>query len=344
MRGKTIAAAFWLALAATSGLRAQDVAAFYADKTISFLVAAGAGGGYDLYARSLARHMSKHIPGNPAFAIQNLPGGGGIVAANTLYNTSKRDGTAIAILASSVFLASTLGDPATKFDNLKFSPVGNMNEEVDTCPVWHATGLKSIDDMRARDVVIGTTGAGSNSHTFPLGMNAIIGTRFKPILGYPGVGRMTSMERGEIDGACGIFVSTLLTQFAKQVASGELRVLVQMGLSRHPAFANVPNALELAPDEKARGVLELLFAQLALGRPVLAPPDLPPDRVRALATAFDRTMADPAFIEEATRTGLERRWFGADRVREVMAKMETAPADARTRVRGLLGIAAKPGP
>ena len=317
---------------------AQDVAAFYADKTINFTVAAGAGGGYDLYARTLARHMSRHIPGNPAFAIQYMPGGGGIVAANNLYGVARRDGTAIAILASSTFLASSLGDPQTKFENLKFTLVGNMNEEVDTCSVWRTTGIRDINDLKSRDVVIGTTGVGSNSHTFPLGMNNVIGTKFKPILGYPGVGRINSMESGEIDGACGIFVSTLATQFATQIACGQLRVVVQMGLSRHPDFSNVPNALELASNEEGRLTLELLFAQLALGRPILAPPDLPTERAKALTDAFDKTMADPQFQQEASNINLELRWFNASRMKDVMIKMAAAPAKVKAAVRDVLGM------
>ncbi len=336
MRNRALAALAALLCPGAVPARAQDVAGFYADKTITLNVAAGPGGGYDLYARALARHMGKYIPGAPSIAIQYMPGGGGLVAANNLYGAAKRDGASMAMLASSVFLLASLGDPQARFENLKFTPVGNMNEESDTCSFWHTTGIRSIGDLRARDAVIGTTGVGSNSHTFPLGMNAVIGTRFRAVLGYPGAGRITSMEQGEIDGACGVFVSTLGAQFARQLETGQLRVVVQMGLSRHPAFPDAPNALDLAPDEGGRLALELLFAQLALGRPVLAPPGVPPERARALAEAFDKTMADLRFLEEARTAGLELRWFGAGRMKDVMEKMAHAPEPVKARVRALL--------
>ena len=317
---------------------AQEPSAFYADKTILFSVAANAGGGYDLYARTLARHMGRHIPGNPSISVQNIPGGGGMIAANGLYATAKRDGTAMGMIPSSLYLSAALGDPQARFDDLKFSFVGNMNEEVDTCSVWRTTGVRNAADLTKLDVVIGTTGVGSNSHTFPVAMNGVIGTRFKTVIGYPGFGRTTSMERGEIDGACGVFVSTLKTQYAPFVASGDMRVVLQMGLARHPDLPDIPNALELARDEDGRLTLQLLFAQLALGRPILGPPGVPEDRAKALAEAFDRTMADPAFVADAAKEGLETRWFGAGRMRETMEKMTRAPEAVKQRAREVLGM------
>jgi tripartite-type tricarboxylate transporter receptor subunit TctC len=318
--------------------QAQDHAAFYADKTISFIVASGPGGGYDMYARMLTRHFGRHIPGNPSFAVQYLPGGGGIVAANNLYGLSRRDGTAMGLLASSTFLLAAIGDQHTKFENLKFTFIGNMNEEADTCSVWRTTGIRSVDDLKSREVIIGTAGVGSNSHTFPLGMNAVIGTRFKTIPGYSGGAqvRTTAMERGELHGSCGIFVSTLGAQFGQPLAEGKLSVVLQMGLSRHPKYKDVPNALELAPDEAGRQALELLFAQLALGRPILAPPDVPKPRAELLSKAFADTMRDPQFLAEAEKASVETRWFAGERMRDVMLQMEQAAPATKQRVRAIL--------
>lgn len=323
----------------TTPVMADDISAFYSGRTISMIVASGPGGGYDLYARTLVRHYGRHIPGNPNFAVQYVPGGGGIVAANNVYGLARRDGSAMGLLASSTFLLAAVGDPNTKFDNLKFTFIGNMNEEVDTCSVWHTTGIKSVEDLTTREVIIGTAGPGSNSQTFPLGMNSVLGMKFKAIPGYHGGAqiRTTAMERGELQGTCGIFVSTLGAQFPKQLADGHLRVVLQMGLSRHPDYKDVPNALELAKTSDGRAALELLFAQLALGRPVLAPPDIPADRAAALQKAFNATMTDPQFVEEATKTRVELRWFGADRMKEVMERMEAAPKNVKEDVRKLLG-------
>ena len=329
---------FGLAYVTSSHVLAQDAGQFFADKTISFIVASGPGGGYDMYARLLTRHFGRHIPGNPPFAVQYLPGGGGIVAANNLYGLSKKDGTVMGLLASSTFLLAAVGDQHTKFENLKFTFIGNMNEEADTCSVWHTTGIKSVQDLKSRDVIIGTAGVGSNSHTFPLGMNAVIGTRFKTIPGYSGGAqiRTTAMERGELHGSCGIFVSTLGAQFGQPLSEGKLNVVLQMGLTRHPKYKDVPNALELATDDAGRQSLELLFAQLALGRPILAPPDVPKDRAEFLSKAFEATMRDPQFLSEAEKTNVETRWFDGPRMRDVMMKMESAPPSIKTRVKQIL--------
>jgi tripartite-type tricarboxylate transporter receptor subunit TctC len=269
-----------------------------------------------------------------------VPGGGGIVAANNVYGLARRDGTAMGLLASSTFLLAAVGDANTKFDNLKFTFIGNMNEEVDTCSVWHTTGIKSAADLRTREVIIGSAGPGSNSQTFPLAMNNVLGMRFKVIPGYQGGAqiRTTAMERGELQGTCGIFVSTLGAQFPQQLADGQLRVILQMGLSRHPSYKDVPNALELATDANGRAALELLFAQLALGRPILGPPDIPADRAAALQKAFNSTMTDPQFLADAEKLRVELRWFGADRMKDVMERMEAAPKAVKDDVRKLLNV------
>ncbi len=319
---------------------ADTVTDFYKGKTISMIVASGPGGGYDLYARTLVRHYPRHIPGSPNIVIQYLPGGGGIVAANNVFAVAPRDGTGMGMLSSSTFLLAAVGDPNTKFDNLKFTFIGNMNEEVDTCSVWHTSGINSADDLKTREVIVGTAGAGSNSHTFPVGMNSVLGLKFKPIAGYQGGTpiRVTAMERGELQGMCGVFVSTVQSQLTRQLAGGQLKVILQMGLSRHPDFKDVPNALEMAKDPNGRAALELLFAQLALGRPVLGPPDIPADRAAALQKAFDATMDDPQFRAEAEKTRVELRWFGAARMKEVMERMEAAPKPVKDDVRKLLNV------
>lgn len=319
---------------------ADAVADFYAGKTISLIVASGPGGGYDLYARTLVRHYPRLIPGAPTMVIQYVPGGGGIVAANNVYGLARRDGTGMGLLASSTFLLAAVGDANTKFDNLKFTFIGNMNEEVDTCSFWHTTGIKSVEDLKTREVIIGAAGPGSNSLTFPLGMNSVLGFRFKAIPGYHGGAqiRTTAMERGELQGTCGIFVSTMNAQFPKQLADGHLKVILQMGLSRHPDYKDVPNALELATDANGRAALELLFAQLALGRPILGPPDIPAERAAALQKAFDATMEDAQFRAEAEKTRVELRWFGAARMKDVMERMEAAPKPVKEDVRKLLNV------
>jgi tripartite-type tricarboxylate transporter receptor subunit TctC len=337
-RSMICAAALGASSLAGPAALADEVADFYKGKTLSMIVASGPGGGYDLYARTLIRHFPRHIAGNPNIVIQYLPGGGGIVAANTLYGVSPRDGTAMGLLASSTFVVAAVGDRQTKFENLNFSFIGNMNEEADTCSVWRTTGINSVADLKNREIIIGTAGPGSNSHTFPLAMSSVLGLKIKLIPGYQGGAqiRTSAMERGELDGTCGIFVSTLGAQFARQLKEGDMKVILQMGLARHPSFKDVPNALELATDPDGKAALQMLFAQLALGRPILGPPEIPPARLKALQAGFKSTIEDPQMQADAKKSRIELRWFDGDKMREVMASMQNAPENVKANVRRLL--------
>jgi tripartite-type tricarboxylate transporter receptor subunit TctC len=315
--------------------RAETPAEFFRGKSVTLGVGSGPGGGYDAYSRSLSRYYSRFIPGNPAVVIQYVPGAGGMVVANNTYSVAAKDGTFMAMIPSSVLLDGVLGSSAAKFDVQKFTLIGNMNEEADTCSVWHTTGIKTAQDLMTRETIIGTAGPASNSHTFPLVMNAIIGTKFKLIPGYGGGStlRIVAMEKGELQGACGIFVSTVLSQFGSQVKDGKLKVVLQMALERHPAFADVPNAVEFAKTDEDRQMLLLFFGQLALGRAIFAPPGVPADRARALSEAFAATMKDPAFQAEAQKLHLETRWFGPDRMKTVIDQMAATPANIREKAR-----------
>lgn len=326
---------------ASPSLHAQDAETFFAGKTINLIVASTPGGGYDAYARVLERHFPRHIPGRPSLTIQYIPGGGGMVAANTVFNLARKDGTTLAMLASSSFLVGALGEPLAKFDITKFTPVGNMSEETDTCSVWHSTGVKDHRDFLQTPLIVGTAGIGSNSQTFPMAMNDVLHAKFKFVTGYQGSAtlRTTAMESGELQATCGIFVSTLSSQLDGLLSDGRLKVVLQMGLSRHPKFPDVPNALELAPDEAGRKAFELLFAQLALGRPILAPPGVPKTIAQALAKAFADTMNDPAYLADAQRLKLETRWFGPERMDHIMAQMNQAPEPVKAKVRRMLNIA-----
>ena len=329
--------AAFIALGALPGA-AQD-GGFYAGKTISLAVPSGPGGGYDTYARTFARHFPNHIPGKPQIVVQNTPGGGGLVAANNLYNLAPRDGTALAVLASSSFLVAALGEKLAKFDNLKLTPIGNLSEESDTCSVWHKSGIENTQDLFTKETIVGSEGIGSNSQTFPMAMNELLGMKFKIIPGYRGTQlRSAAMERGELHGACGIFVSTLNALFARQLKEGTWRVVLQMGLSRNPRFPDVPNALELAKTPDAKAALTTMFAQLALGRPLYGPPDVPAAQAGTLQKAFAATMEDPEYAAEAKKLGLDRRWFGPDRMNEIMRDMNNASEPVKVRLRKILNI------
>ena len=318
---------------------AQDVEQFYTGKAITIAVPSGPGGGYDTYARTLARHYAKHIPGHPQIIVQNVPAGGGMVAANNTFNISPRDGTALAVLASSSLLVGALGEPQARFNNLKFTMIGNMSEEWDTCSVWHTANVKDHRDFLTKEVIIGSEGSGSNSQTFPAVMNEVLKSKLKFISGYTGTQlRVAAMERGELQGACGVFVSTLTSLFQRQLDAGQMRVVLQMGLSRNPKFPDVPNALELASDAEGRDTLALMFAQLALGRPLFGPPDMPADRAKALTEAFAKTMQDPDYLADAAQVKIDTRWFGPQRMVEVLQQIDAAPEPIKARARRILNI------
>jgi tripartite-type tricarboxylate transporter receptor subunit TctC len=328
-----------LALTPIAHAASPDVATFYTGKSITLTVPGGPGGGYDAYARTLAQFFPKYIPGHPSVVLQYLSGGGGMIAANQIYNVANKDGTAIALLQSSTFLVGILGDHNAKFDDLKFTFVGNMNQEVDTCSVWHSTGIKDAEGFLHGGVILGSTGPGSNGQTFPMAMIDALGANFKLIPGYSeGTARVLAMERGEVQATCGTFVSTLHSQLAKWVDDGELRVVLQMGLARHPSLKDVPNALELAQDDETRQELRVLFSQLFLGRPIVAPPGVPADRAAVLSKAFEETMNDSQFLEMAARTKLEMRWYGEAQMKKAMTDMTTISAPVKIRLARVLGV------
>jgi tripartite-type tricarboxylate transporter receptor subunit TctC len=265
-----------------------------------------------------------------------MPGAGGLIAANNIFNVARRDGSVIAMFPASILLDGALGNPNVKFDLAAFTPIGNMNAENDNCIVWGGRGFDTTEDIFSKTIITGATGQSSNSYIYPALMNAVLGTKFKLIPGYPGTERIRIMEKGELDAACGVFTSTVLTQLPSYLTDHKIRVIVQMGLSRHPAFASVPNALDLARTDDQRKVLSLAFSPLEMGRPVLAPPAVPADRAAALQRAFADSLTSPALISDAERANLELRWFDATRLAGVLSDMASTPDAVKKRTRDLL--------
>lgn len=309
---------------------------FYQGKTVTLISGNSAGGGYDTYARLLLRHIRKYIPGQPNLVVQNMPGAGGMIAANHIANVASRDGTVFALFPASTLLDAVLGKGAAKFAPDTFTPIGNMNAEYDNCVVWRGRGIASADDVFRREVVTGATGQSSNSYVYPALMNVVLGTKFKLITGYPGNERMLVMEKGELDAACGIFTSTLQSTFASHVRAGKIEAILQMGLGRHPALPNVPSALDLAKTEEQRQILRLAFSPLEMGRSFFAPPGVPADRAQALQKAFRAAMTDRELLEEGAKANMELRWFDAARLTEIIRGMASSPEAVRAKVRSLL--------
>jgi tripartite-type tricarboxylate transporter receptor subunit TctC len=312
---------------------AQTPEAFYAGKTINVVVGFEAGGGYDAYARLLARHMSRHA-GGANIVVQNRPGAGSLVAANYLFNVAPRDGTVFGIVSSGVLFDPLFGNKAAQFEPTEFSWLGSVNREVSTCQVWHTAPIKTFEDARNTSIAVGGTGAGADSHLFPQTLNAVLGTKFKIVSGYPGATSVfLAMERGELHGICGIYWSTLKAQRADWLRQGILRPLVQLALDKHPEYPDVPLVLDFAANPEERAALELVFAPMALARPFLGPPGIPADRLAFLRRAFELTIADAEFKAEAERLKLEVSPLSADEIIALLRRLYQTPASVVERAK-----------
>jgi tripartite-type tricarboxylate transporter receptor subunit TctC len=301
------ALAAWLFAASHSAAQSpSSVESFYTDKKVRMLVGYGVGTGNDLYMRLLARHIGKHIPGRPTIVPENMPGAGSMVMMNYLYNIAARDGTVIGVPSRNLAVEPLLGNEQARYEALKFNWLGSMSRDVSTCITWHTSGINTILDATRRDVPVGATGAPADSNIFPKLLNAVLGTKFKTVLGYPDSAAVgVAMERREIDGYCSFTWSAIKSARPQWVADKQINVLLQLSLSKHPELPDVPLVMDLAKDEASRQIFALAFGTQKMGRPAAAPPGIPADRADALRQAFDATMADPEFLEDSRRSVLE---------------------------------------
>jgi len=340
---KTPAATLALLLCAAGPAGAQDeIAAFYQGKQLRIVVGTAPGGGYDLFARIVARHIVAHIPGHPSVIVQNLPAAGGLLMTNQLFATAPRDGTVIGAPINGIPTAPLLMPDGARFDAAKLIWLGSTNREPYVAFVWHTAPVQSLAELRAREVVVGATAPGTTMVDFPLVTNAIIGTKFKIVRGYEGTPQInTAIERGEIQGQGGIGWAAVRAQVPQWIADGKIRVIAQYGLTRHPGLADVPSMLELAANEADRRAMTMLFARTEYGRPYFLPPEVPAARVEALRRAFDATMRDADFIAEAARLQLDIDPMRGEDVQALVAELARTPADVVARVRGILAGAGR---
>ena len=284
------------------GAMAQNSEAFYRANKLTLGASSNVGGSYDAYMRLLARHMARHIPGTPAIVVQNVPAGGGMVLANMIYNTAAKDGSYIGVLHGTTLQEEVLGSPAVRFEGRRFAWIGNMMSDVDTCVMAASSGIKSAADFFTREVVVGATGTAAQGYSFPIIYNAILGTKFKVIAGYPGTPeRVLAMERGELQGACGITTTSFGSILERQAKEGKVIMVAQAGGRKDAAYPHVPNMLDFAKTEEDRHAMQFVFSPLDLGRPLAAPPETPPERLAILRRAFDATMKDAEFLDEAAK-------------------------------------------
>ncbi len=332
-------------LALPSAAAAQSVADFYRGKQITLLIASGAAGGYDTYARVFARHFGNHLPGEPTIIPKNVPAAGGLTATNTLYSVSARDGLTIGALTNGVAMDPLFGNPAARFDALKFNWIGSIGKLQNVCATWIDSPIKTIAAAKTREVVVAAAGATSNTAVVPRVLNALLGTRFKVVAGYdPGAGLNLALEGREVEGICGLSWSTLKASRPVWIREHKLNVILQMALAKLPELAAVPSALDLLADPTSRQVLELILIRQEMGRPLVAPPEVPAERVAALRAGFAATMADRDLLAEAERFQMEIDPLSGEEVGKLLAKAYAAPRAIVVRAARLVEPAVRKGP
>jgi tripartite-type tricarboxylate transporter receptor subunit TctC len=329
MRGTYAALTLVLgAIVAPAVAFADPVEDFYKGRSISWILSAGAGGGYSTYAQAFAPYFSAHIPGKPNIVIQNMPGGGGIRAMLYLDAVAPKDGSTIGLVHSSVPFAPLYGVRGAKFDPRRMNWIGSIDAATGICVAWHTAGIATWQDLLDKPFVVGGSGAGSQMETMPAMLNKLFGTKMKVISGYKGGNDIyLAMERGEVQGRCGGLISSISATRPDWFPEKKITVPVQISIARNPMFPNVPAIVEFAKDDHTRQVLHLILAPENMDRPILAPPGVPSERVAALRAAFHAAMNDPGFIAEARKEHLEIQEISGDRVAQIINDAFALPAD-----------------
>jgi len=317
---------------------AQSPAEFYKGKNVELDIGYSVGGGYDVYARLLARHMGRHIPGNPTIVPKNVEGAGSLRLANVLYNTAPKDGTVFGTIGRGTGFDPLFGVKA-QFEGTKFNWIGSANDEVSVCVAWQDTGIIKFEDLLTKEMIVGGTGPSADTDQFPRIVNGVLGTKMRIISGYPGGNDISlAMERGEVQGRCGWSWSSVVATRKNWLDEKKINVLLQLALEKHPDLPNVPLVTDLAKNDEQRQILKLIFARQPLGRPFLAPPNVPQDRVDALRKAFDDTMKDKEFLAEADKAQLEITPVSGVKVQQLVTDVYKTPPEIVAKAAELLKV------
>ncbi len=332
MRAAVIAAG----MLCVAGANAQPADQFFKGKTISITVGYSPGGAYDLLGRLVSRHMGKHIPGNPSFAVQNMPGAASLVAANWLYNVAPKDGTAMGVVSQTVVQEELLKNKGARYKTSEFNWIGRVNADNVIHVVWHTSKAITMAGAKSQDIPTASTGPGSPSEVFPRLLNAVAGTRFKSIRGYAGASAgLLAMERGEVDGAL-TTLSTMRTTFRSQLNEKKAVIIIQFLSRRSPDLPDVPAVTELVDNEADRRLLMTASASGDIGRSIIAPPGIPPDRLKLLRDAFDACMKDPELLAEVRKAGYEVEPATAAELERLTKETLATPPDIVERMQKIL--------
>jgi tripartite-type tricarboxylate transporter receptor subunit TctC len=315
---------------------AQDVAAFYAGKSIRLVVGVDVGSGYDVNARLLARHMGAHIPGNPSFIVQNQPGAGSVTMTSQLYASGPFDGTTIGAAFAGMPTIPLLQPGGSRFDPTKLIWLGNTNRETHVTYVWHSAPVQSLAEAKTRELIVGAQAPGSSQVDFPLVANALLGFKFKIVAGYQSTSKINlALESAEVQGTIAAW-TTVKTLSSGWLADQKIKIIAQWALRRNPELPDIPNVLDAANAAAEHDALRLVMARLDIGRPFFLPPNVPADRVAALRAAFDATMRDPDYLAEADKLKIDVDPLTGTELAALVVQVSQTPADTVARVRTAL--------
>jgi tripartite-type tricarboxylate transporter receptor subunit TctC len=332
-----------LFLAAAGVARAQPAEEFYRGKTVKFVVGSNTGGSYDTYSRLLAVHLGKHIPGNPAVVVENMPGASGTKSANYLAEVAPKDGTVIGMFNQSMPQRQMFEPDLIKIDLSKFGWIGAMNASTNVFITWHTTGVRTVDDAKNKQVVMGALSTVGGNSVYPLLLNYFFGTKFKVVLGYTGGNTIQlAMERGEVDGRGAVVWSGLKAGWPHWIKEKKVNVLMQIGLVKEPDLPDVPLFMDLARTPEEKTIFRFISSDSAMGFPVTAPPGIPAERLAVLRKAFLNAMKDPDFLKAVEERKLEIQPSSGEEVQRVVEDMTNTPKEIIAKIQKAMAAAEGP--
>jgi tripartite-type tricarboxylate transporter receptor subunit TctC len=323
------------ALFAPNVATAQSVEEFYTNNVVEIYIGFAPGGGYDLYGRLVARHMGKHIPGNPTVVPINMQGAGSLRLMNWLHSAAPKDGTAIGMVNRGTPFAWLLGErDFALFDPRDYTWLGSVNDDVSVCVSWERSGIESLEDMRHKEFIVGSTGPGADEYIFPKVLAGVLGAQIRNVAGYSGGNNINyAMERGEVDGRCGWTWSSVISTKPNWIENETINVIMQFSLRKHPDLPDVPLMLDFAQTEEEYQILRLINLRGPFGRPFLVPPGLPEDRAIALRVAFEAMMKDPEFLADAERARMEIMPVSAGDLEDLLDEAYATPENIVDKAR-----------
>ncbi|HET7257802.1 MAG TPA: hypothetical protein VFJ46_28885 [Xanthobacteraceae bacterium] len=324
------------ALVLTSPIAAQPAGESLAGKSVSMIIGFGAGGGYDLWGRTVGRHIGRHLPGAPTVIPQNMPGAGSYAAASYIFNIAPKDGTVLGIIARDAALGPLSGATGARFDPTRLSWIGTPTKETNVCIAYHTSQVKSVLDLYDKQLIVGDTGPGTGTRSYPKALSELLGMKFKLVGGFPASSDVfLAMERGEVEGICESLDSIKIRR-PDWIPTKKISILFQGGAEPNPELDGVPFVLDLALTGEQRQAIEFLYAGQGIGRPFVAPPDLPADRLKMLRDAFNATMTDPAFVAEAQKSKLDLEPEDGEHLAVLIAKIYATPKPIVDKITSLI--------